>query len=228
MPIRVEFERELKKLRDDVLRLGSMVDIAIDRSVRALKEADLKLAQQVINDDEAINQLRFNVEEQCISLIAKQQPMASDMRRIVAAMTVALELERMGDHAKGIAVIVQRNAGAPPIKPLIDLPRMAGAARGMLKDSLDAFLDGDVEQAQTVALRDTEVDELYNQIFRELISFIVEDPYLVTRAMYLLFVAHNLERIADRVTNICERVIFLATGRIGEFPSEAPNLTSMA
>lgn len=224
MPTRTEFNRHLQDLRDNVLKLGSMVDAAIEQSIQALKQSDLQLAQQIIDQDEQINELRFDIEESCLLLIAMQQPMARDLRAIVTAMNVALELERMGDHAKGIATIVQRMAGEPPLKPLIDIPRMAAISREMLRQSLDAFLARDVEQARAVAQRDQEVDELYTQVLRELISFIIEDPRLVTRAMFLLFAAHNLERVADRVTNICERVIFLTTGRLEEFPSDAPNI----
>lgn len=224
MPTRTEFNRHLQDLRDNVLKLGSMVDAAIEQSIQALKQSDLQLAQQIIDEDEKINELRFDIEESCLLLIAMQQPMARDLRAIVTAMNVALELERMGDHAKGIATIVRRMAGEPPLKPLIDIPRMATISREMLRQSLDAFLARDVETAKAVARRDEEVDELYTQVLRELISFIIEDPKLVTRAMFLLFTAHNLERVADRVTNICERVIFLTTGRLEEFPSDAPNI----
>jgi phosphate transport system protein len=227
MTTRVKFERDLQFLRDHVLRLGSMIDTAINNAIRALVERDLELASQIITDDEIINDLRFEVEEFCLALIAKQQPMASDLRMIVTAMHVAMELERMGDHAKGIAVIVQQMAGQPPVKPLIDIPHMADIVLEMLHQSLDAFLTGNSPLAKAVAQRDDEVDRLYTQIFRELISHIIEDPNLVTRATFLLFVAHNLERVADRVVNICERVIFLTTGRLEEFPSDAPNITAM-
>ncbi len=220
MTTRVAFNLALKGLRDDVLRMGSMVDNAVNQAVRALKESDLSLAQQIIAEDDKINDLRFEIEENSVKLIARQQPMASDLRAIVTAMTIALELERMGDHAKGIAVIVQRMGGEPPLKPLIDIPRMAVICREMLRQSLDAFLAGDIELARTVARRDDEVDQLYTEIFQELIGLIAADTSLITRAMFLLFAAHNLERIADRVTNICERVIYLSTGRLSEFPNE--------
>lgn len=224
MTTRVAFTQALNELRDDVLQMGSMVDAAINNSVRALKESDLALAGQIIAEDDKINQLRFEIEELTVKLIARQQPVASDLRAIMAAMNIALELERMGDHAKGIAVIVQRMGGEPPVKPLIDIPRMATISREMLRQSLDAFLVGDITQAQAIAQRDDEVDQLYTEIFHELVSLIATDTTLITRAMFLLFAAHNLERIADRVTNICERVIFLSTGRLNEFPSESPNI----
>ncbi len=224
MTTRVAFSLALQELRDDVLRMGSMVDVAIDSAVRALKESNLALANQVIAEDDKINDLRFEIEESSVKLIARQQPMAGDLRTIITAMTIALELERMGDHAKGIAVIVQRMGGEPPVKPLIDIPRMAVISREMLRQSLDTFLSGDTDQARTVAQRDDEIDQLYTEIFQELIGIIAADTSLITRAMFLLFVAHNLERIADRVTNICERVIYLSTGRLSEFPSESSHV----
>lgn len=220
MSIRATFDHELDDLRDHVLRLGSMVDEAISRSIRALKERDRKLAQQIIRDDEKINELRFEIEEFCVSLIARQQPAARDLRLIVAAMNIALDLERMADHAAGIATIVLRMGDEPLLKPLIDLPRMAQISQDMLRKSLDALISGDPDQALAITKIDDQVDMLYNQIFRELISYMIEDPRTVTRAMYLLFCAHNVERIADRVTNICERVVFVATGRMMEISSE--------
>jgi phosphate transport system protein len=221
MSIRSAFDQELEELRDNVLLLGSMVDTAINRSVQALKERNQAQAQQIIADDEKINQLRFKIEEECLGLIARQQPAARDLRFIVAAMNIVLDLERMADHAAGIAAIVLRMGEAPLLKPLIDLPRMAQISQTMLRQSLDAFVSGNPEQALAITKIDDEVDQLYHQIFRELISFMIEDPRTVTRAMYLLFCAHNVERIADRVTNICERVVFVATGRMEEIPSAA-------
>ncbi len=221
MSIRTAFDQELQDLRDSVLRLGSMVDTAISRSIQALKERDQALAQRIIQDDESINELRFKIEEDCLGLIARQQPAARDLRFIVAAMNIVLDLERMADHAAGIATIVLRMGGQPLLKPLIDLPRMAHISQEMLRTSLDAFTFENAQEALAITARDDEVDQLYNQIFRELISFMLEDPRTVTRAMYLLFCAHNVERIADRVTNICERVAFVATGRMEEIPSEA-------
>ncbi|HXV97339.1 MAG TPA: phosphate signaling complex protein PhoU [Anaerolineae bacterium] len=224
MTIRVAFDQALHELRDDVLQMGSMVDTAVDNAVRALKEGNSALAGQVIAEDDKINDLRFDIEEDTVKLIARQQPVAGDLRIILAAMNIALDLERMGDHAKGIAVIVQRMGGEPPVKPLIDIPRMAAISRDMLRQSLDAFLAEDTAQAQAIAQRDDEVDQLYTEIFQELVEIIAADTTLITRAMFLLFAAHNLERIADRVTNICERVIFLSTGRLSEFPSEPPHI----
>ncbi len=225
MSIRATFDQELQDLRDDLLRLGSMVDAAISQSIQALKERDRELAQQIIGDDETINDLRFKIEEDCISLIARQQPAARDLRLIVAAMNIVLDLERMGDHAAGIATIVLRMGDEPLLKPLIDLPRMAQISQDMLRQSLDALISSNPDAALAITQIDDEVDLLYNQIFRELVSYMIEDPRTVTRAMYLLFCAHNVERVADRVTNICERVVFVATGRMEEIPSEpGPNV----
>jgi len=221
MTIRSVFDQELAELRDNVLRMGSMVDTAIGRSIQALKQRDEALARQLVAEDEDINNLRFKIEEDCLGLIARQQPAARDLRFIVAAMNIVLDLERMGDHASGIATIVLRMEGQPPLKPLIDLPRMAQISQEMLRSSLDAFMSENAEEAMQITKRDSDVDNLYNQIFRELVTFMIEDPRTVTRAMYLLFCAHNVERIADRVTNICERVVFVATGRMKEIPSEA-------
>ncbi len=225
MSIRATFDQELQDLRDNLLLLGSMVDTAISRSIQALKERDQQLAQEIITDDEKINELRFKIEEDCVSIIARQQPAARDLRLIVAAMNIVLDLERMGDHAAGIATIVLRMGDQPLLKPLIDLPRMARISQDMLRQSLDALMSGDADEALAITRIDEEVDQLYNQIFRELISYMIEDPRTVTRAMYLLFCAHNVERIADRVTNICERVIFVATGQMEEISSDpGPNL----
>lgn len=221
MSIRATFDQELQDLRDSLLRMGSMVDLAISRSIQSLKEQDQDLARQIIADDENINELRFEIEEDCVVLIARQQPTARDLRFIVAAMNIVLDLERMADHAAGIATIVLRMGDQPLLKPLIDLPRMVRISQNMLRQSLDALISGDSEEALAIARIDDEVDLLYNQIFRELVSYMIEDPRTVTRAMYLLFCAHNVERIADRVTNICERVVFVATGEMKEVSSQA-------
>ncbi len=220
------YDRELQNLQNNVLQMGSMVNTAVRQAMRALKERDRDLAQRVIANDAALNDLRFQVEGDVITLIAKQQPVARDLRMIISALTIVLELERMGDHAVGIAKIAIETGDQPPIKPLIDLPRMAETAQEMLKQALNAFVAGDEALAESVILMDDEVDTLYRQVFRELLTFMIEDPHTITRAMYLLFVGHNLERIADRVTNICERVSFLTTGEMEEIPSD-PSIVSI-
>lgn len=220
METRATFHQRLDVLGQDVLRLASMVDEAIERSVEALRNRDVALAHQVIVGDDAINALRFAIEEHAFTLIATQQPMARDLRTIVAAMTIATEIERMGDYAAGIARLVGRMADQPLLKPLIDIPHMSDICRQMLRASLDAYLQRSVELAQQVNDQDDQLDLLYNKIFRELLGLMIEDPTTAARATYLLWVAHNLERIGDRVTNICERVIYMATGHLMEFASD--------
>ncbi len=209
-------DRELARLRDDLLRLSSQVDGAIERAIHALQARDLELARQVMQDDQAINDLRYKIEEDCLTLIATQQPTAVDLRTTVAILNIIIDLERIADHAAGIAEIVVRMGTEPLLKPLIDIPRMTRIVREMLRRSLDAFVARDPNLAREVAQRDDEVDHLYNQVFRELLTYMLEDPKTITRATYLLWVAHNLERIGDRVTNISERVIFMTTGEVRE------------
>ena len=209
-------DHEFGQIRDNILRMGSLVDDAIDQSIRALRTQNIELARQVIADDQTINELRFAIEEECLALIATQQPMAGDLRAVIAAMNIVNDMERMGDHATGIAKTVVRMGDEPPLKPLVDIPRMADHARLMLKQSLDAYLTRDAELARKVAERDDEIDHLYNRIFRELLAFMIEDPRTTPHGTYLLWCAHNLERIGDRVTNIAERVIYMITGTMQE------------
>ncbi|HET7091226.1 MAG TPA: phosphate signaling complex protein PhoU [Anaerolineae bacterium] len=199
-----------------MLRLGSLIDSAIDRALQALANRDFNLARQIIADDAQVNDLRFQIEEACFVAIATQQPAARDLRVLVAAMNIVSDLERMADHAAGIAEIVLRMGDEPLLKPLIDMPRMAAEARDMLRQALDAYVKQDAELARSVAVRDDVIDGLYKQIFRELLSFMLEDPRTTTRALYLLFAAHNLERIGDHITNVAERVIFMASGIMKE------------
>ena len=214
--VRSALERELEQVRSEILRMGSQVESAIERSVQALKERDADLAQEVINNDAEINQLRYTIEEKCLQLIATQQPAASDLRMTIAATHIAVELERMADHAKGTAEIVKRMYDEPLLKPLIDLPVMAQIAQEMIHAALDAFVARDASAAEKVAIRDDELDALYQQIFRELLTYMLEDPRNISRATYLLWVAHNRVRIGDRVTNVCERVVFMTTGELKE------------
>jgi phosphate transport system protein len=216
MEIRAEFHTKLQQIQNDLLAMGSMAEKAILNSVKALKERDLETAQRIITEDMRINEKRFEIEERCVELIATQQPMASDLRAIVSMLSVASELERIGDHAEGIAKIVVMVGDEPPLKPLVDLPRMAEKTADMLQRSLEAFVKRDAAAARKIAAEDDEVDELYDQVFRELLSFMAEDPKTITPATRLVWVAHNLERSADRVTNICERIVFLVTGKMEE------------
>jgi phosphate transport system protein len=216
MEIRTTFHKKLREIQDEVLVMGSMVGKAITSSVKALKERDLDLAHQIISDDLKVNQKRFEIEEKCVELIATQQPMASDLRIIIAILNITTEIERIGDYAMGIARIVIMIGDEPPLKPLIDVPRMAEQTVDMLRRSLDAFINRDAEAVKKIASEDDLVDNLYDQIFRELLVFMAENPKTITRATRLIWTAHNLERAADRVTNICERVVFIVTGKMEE------------
>jgi len=216
MEIRTTFHKKLREIQDEVLVMGSMVGKAITSSVKALKERDLDLAHKIISDDLKVNQKRFEIEEKCIQLVATQQPMASDLRVIISVLNIISEVERIGDHAEGIAKIVLMIGDEPPLKPLIDIPRMAEKMTDMLHRSLDALVKRDADTARKIVAEDDDVDNLYDQVFRELLTFMAEDPRTITRATRLIWVAHNLERSADRVTNICERVVYMVTGKMEE------------
>jgi len=216
MEIRSMYHKKLRVIQDDVLVMGSMAGEAILRSIEALKNRDLNLAQQIVLDDQKINDLRFNIEEKCIQLIVTQQPIANDLRIIIAVLNIITEVERIGDYAEGIAKIAIMIGEEPPVKPLIDIPLMAEQAVDMLRRSLDAFINQDAEAARKICIEDDIVDHLYDQIYLELLSLMMKDPQIVSRATRLIWVAHDLERSADRVTNICERVIFVITGKMEE------------
>ena len=217
--IRKTFESEIQQVKDEVILLGSMVEHAIIGSVEALKKRDMAASEKIIAEDKEINKKRFAIENQLMILIATQQPMAHDLRLLASTMEIISELERMGDYAKGIANINIRMGEEALLKPLIDIPRMAQIGTSMLHRALTAFINEDVETAKAIPVEDDEVDALYNQIYRELMMIIIQDPKSIERANWLLWVAHNLERVADRVTNICERTIFIATGEMGEIKS---------
>lgn len=210
------YDREFGRVQEDLLRLGQLVDQAIDRAVECLRQRDRVMAQQLIVEDSTINDLRFQIEEACLALIATQQPTASDLRAVVAAMNIVVDMERMADHAAGIAKTVLRMGDEPLLKPLVDIPRMAQSAREMLRESLRAFVEADAGRAGEIAGRDNEIDDLYKAVFSELIEIMARDPRTVARGTYLMWCAHNLERIGDRVTNIAERVIFMTTGSMKE------------
>ena len=216
MTTRTDFDKDLTHLQDELLLLGGMVEKAVAKSMDALRRRDLEASRQVVKEDDIIDQKRFDLEERCIELIARQQPLAGDLRIVITVLHVAVELERMGDYAEGIARISLMMGDEPPLKPLIDIPRMADLSAGMLRRSLDAFVNRDVVSAMAVCDDDDKVDELYDQVYRELLTYMLEDSGAIRRATYLLWVSHNLERIADRTTNIAERVIFLVTGKMTE------------
>ena len=224
---RQAFDQELDRLQDEVLALGSMVEDALVRSVETLKQRDFAGSRLLIASDRAINERRYAIEEDAITLIATQQPMAGDMRLLAAILEIVTELERMGDYAKGIARINLMIGEQPLIKPLIDLPAMAQKAREMLHAALAAFVQRDVEAARAIPQGDDKVDALYNQVYRELISHILEDPHVIEQANQLMWAAHNLERSADRVTNLCERVLYAVTGELTELGTDDSGIESL-
>lgn len=216
MEIRSVFHKKLREIQEDILVMGNMVGKAILQATDALANRNIDQSREIVSGDQAVNQLRFEIEEKCIQLIATQQPMASDLRIIVAVLNIITEMERIGDYAAGLANITIMIGDEPPLKPLIDIPRMAEKTVEMLDRSLDAFINRDAEAARIISSEDDVVDNLYDQVFRELLTFMMEDPKTITRATRLIWAAHDLERSADRVTNICERVVFVVTGKMEE------------
>ena len=213
---RSSFDISLHDLLDDLLQLGGMVEKAIATSLQALKDRDLKTSERVIKEDDFIDRKRWELEDRCLELIATQQPMAVDLRVLVTILHISVELERMGDYAEGIGKISVMMGDEPPLKPLVDIPLMAEKASDMLNRSLDALVRRDTEEAVAVCNKDDEVDQLYDQVYDDLLALMIQDPANVQRATYLLWVAHDLERIADRATNIAERVVFMVTGKMTE------------
>jgi phosphate transport system protein len=218
---RKHFDSELQRLHEDILALGSLVENALADSVNILKNRDRQEARRLIAADRQINNQHIAIEELALTLIATQQPMARDMRTLAAALEISTELERIGDYAKGIAKITLMLGNEPFIKPLIDIPRMADRTVTMLHQSLTAFTQNDVALARTVAQEDDEVDSLYNQVYRELFTYVMTDPKKFDQATHLMWVGHNLERAADRVVNICERVVYTVTGQFVELDHES-------
>jgi phosphate transport system protein len=216
MEMSAGFRKGFNEIQDKVLDMGDMVAKEINRSIEALKKRDLKMAHQIIASDAKIDELRFVIEDRCIELVATQKPTTDDLRVIVSVLSIITELERIGDYAEGNARIVVMIGDEPPLKPLIDIPRMAELTNEMIEKSLKSFVTRDVELAKHVVTMDNAVDGLYDQVFRELLTFMMVDPKTINRATRLIWVAHNLERAADRVTNICERVVFTVTGKMEE------------
>jgi len=213
---RETLDRQINELFDEVLVMGSMVEGAIIDSVESLKKRDIESARRIYYGDQRINEKRYEIENKCLTTIATQQPMATDLRIMAAIMEIITELERIGDYAKGIARINMLMSDEPLVKPLIDIPRMAELGLNMLKRALDAFVNQDAEAARNIPKEDDIVDALYNQVYRELLTYMIADPGTIDRSNYLIWVAHNLERMSDRVTNICERIVFVVTGDILE------------
>jgi phosphate transport system protein len=208
------FERDLEALKEQLLLMGGRAEGIVLKAVEALRRLDTGLAQEVFADDRVIDRMEIDIEERCVRLLALQQPMARDLRFITAALKINNDLERVGDHAVNIAGGVERLADQPLLKPLVDIPRMASLASGMLAEALDLFVRRDAEGARRLCARDDEVDALNRQVFRELVSFMVEDRSTITRAMELVLVARNLERVADLATNVAEEVVFIAEARV--------------
>ncbi len=213
---REAYHQALKNLQDEVLTMGDMVAIAITETVKALELRDTEASRKIIKNDVLINKKRFDIEEKCIFLIATQQPMAVDLRTLTSILNMVTDLERMGDHAEGIAKINLMMCDGPPVKPLIDIPKMAEIGLSMLKRCLKAFIDRDVEMARAICSVDDEVDAIHDRIYKELLMLMIENPRIIPEATYLTWVSHNLERIADRVTNIAERVVYMVTGKMEE------------
>jgi len=212
--VRADFDRNLKLLQEELLLLGGLVEKAIVDSIEALKTRNLELSHKVVAQDDIIDKKTNEIEEKAIDLIATQQPIAIDLRTLMSVIHISVELERMGDYAEGIGKIGIMMGNDPPVKPLVDIPKMADKASGMLKRSLDSLVRRDPILARQVCDDDDEVDNLYDQIYNDLIGLMVSDPSTIQRATYLMWAAHDLERIADRATNIGERVIFLVTGQL--------------
>jgi phosphate transport system protein len=210
--MRESFKKHIQELNNDVVDMSEMVINATSRSVKALGDQDIEGAKRIIKDDLLINNKRWEIEEKCINLIALQQPVATDLREIIAVLNIITELERMGDYAEGIAKIAVMLSGEPLIRPLIFMPEMAEKANSMLKRSVQALVNRDAKTANAICNEDDDVDKLYDEAYHDLLMRMIKDPTLVSKATPLIWAAHNLERIADRVTNICERIIFLATG----------------
>ena len=210
--IRQSFDQDLETLRQDLVHMGQIVQDSITNAVDALARRDKALARQVMDGDDVIDAMQVDIEDRCISLIARQQPVAKDLRILGTGLKITTDLERIGDHAFDIAKIVLLIGDEPLIKPLVDIPRMAVMAQSMLNDSLQAYLKLDIGLAEKVCRDDDMVDQLYHQVFRELLTYMLEDPKKINQATQLIFVARYLERIADHSTNVAEWVIYLVTG----------------
>jgi len=216
MVARKALDEKIRHLKNEIVALGNMVEQAMRQAVEALRTRDIEASRRIYASDQKINAKRFQIEQETIIAIATQQPMAQDLRILASILEIASELERMGDYAKGIAKINIMLGDQPLIKPLIDIPRMAEIATSMLHRALQAFVEGDVDAALAIPKEDDKVDALYNQVYRELITIMMQNPRTIDQANYLLWAAHNVERMADRVTNICERTLFVATGELRE------------
>jgi phosphate transport system protein len=210
------YHKALKEVQDEVIKMAGMVGKALKDSMDALKIRDLETSRRIIENDVLINRMRFDIEDKCLLLIATQQPMAVDLRMLAAVINIITDLERIGDHAEGIAKINISIGEEALVKPLVDIPRMAEKGISMLERCMKAFVDRDIEAARKICNEDDEVDALYDQTYRELLLIMIENPRTIQGATYLIWAAHNLERTADRVTNIAERIVFMVTGKMEE------------
>jgi phosphate transport system protein len=208
------FDIEIDQLKDQLLLMAGRAESIVQKSIQALARRDQPLAEEVFEDDHVIDRQEIELEERCLELLARHQPLARDLRFITATLKISNDLERIGDHAVNIAGSTLKLLQEPPLKPLVDIPRMAELATGMLREALDAFVRRDAGGARHLVRRDDEVDQLNDQVFRELISFMIENPRTITRAMELILVARNLERVADLATNVAEEVVFITEARI--------------
>ncbi|MDH7479068.1 MAG: phosphate signaling complex protein PhoU [Syntrophomonadaceae bacterium] len=211
--IRKSFHQDLEELKEEVLKMGTLVEAAICRAVKSLAERDIELARRVVEEDDLVDNLQLAIEDRCFAMLALQQPMAGDLRTIGTALKIVTDLERIGDHAVDIAQVTIALQGQPLIKPLIDIPRMARLAQRMVRDVLSAYVNRDVKLAYGLRPLETEVDHLYQQVFRELLLIMMENPTTIRQATHLLFVAMYLERVADHATNVAEWVIYMVLGR---------------
>ena len=217
MPMRTVLERSLLEVKDDLLRLASMTEKAIGDAMRALNGRNRELAQTVSGNDVVLNMIRYDIEESCYRLLATQQPNSKDLRIIVGGVSVATNLERIGDHAAGIARLALRMIDQPLLKPLVDLPQMAEIGQSMVRDAVNAYVDQDLVLAESVVRSDVDMDNLHQQVYTELIAIMGRDPNTIERATFLLWISHNLERIGDRAVNITERAMYVTSGELREF-----------
>lgn len=213
---RESYERELQRLRDDVVHMGEQAGRAIHRAVNALRDRDVAEADRVIAEDDAIDAQHMDLEQRCMRLLATQQPMAGDLRAIASVFVITIDLERMADHAEGISRAVRRLGSEPPVKPLVDIPKMEEELQEMIREALDAFRGQDPDLARAAAGRDDAVDALRNRVLHDLLELMINDPQTVPRALELLIVARHLERAADHLTNVCERIVYMVTGELRE------------
>ncbi|CAG1064781.1 Phosphate-specific transport system accessory protein PhoU [uncultured bacterium] len=213
---REAYHKALRDLEGELQQMAMMVGAAVRESMEALKSRDLETSKRIVHNDIQVNRKRFEIEERCVRIIATQQPMAVDLRILAAIINIITDLERIGDHAEGTAKISLAIGDAPLVKPLVDLPKMAEKAVSMLERCMKAFLDRDIETARKICNEDDEVDAYYDEIYKDLVLLMIENPKLIKDATYLIWTAHNIERVADRVTNIAERVVYMVTGKMEE------------